>query len=156
MNTYAWLHKSGLWLRVSLSTAFGFNKVESGQTSDVHEAYIGVELPEFTDDTQVSEYTAVPAWVERRVFIGTPAAPVLSTTPPKPQWLHTDLSVLGLSKTLHNRLYKAGYMTVESILNTGSAKLLQTTPLSKPQYRELYTVLGNHDYDVRAFTRGTA
>lgn len=77
--TFAWINKNGEFLVVSNSTTHTGRHVCGYFTKDLNACYVSSALPKrFTDGTPVDELVRVPAWAERKVFIGEKPAPAAS------------------------------------------------------------------------------
>lgn len=68
--TYLWINKDAEFLIVSEQTTHTGHHVKAFFTKDVNQAFVGVMLPKFNDGTKADALIAVPAWVERKVFVG--------------------------------------------------------------------------------------
>lgn len=76
MNTYLWLNREGEFLYISEHTTHTGHHIKGYFTKDVNLAYVGADLPRkarqsaFTNNVKEEDLTKVPAWAERKVFVG--------------------------------------------------------------------------------------
>lgn len=70
MNTFIWINRQGEFLNVSEQTTHTGHHVRASFVKDVNYAFVGYSLPRFNDHTDITELTQVPAWAERKVFVG--------------------------------------------------------------------------------------
>lgn len=70
MNTYIWLNRNGEFLQVSESRTHTGHHIKAYFTKELNHATVDYKLPKFNDGTKAEDLIQVPAWAERKVFVG--------------------------------------------------------------------------------------